>query len=108
MLLRQRVPTSKELISLLAEGRLRSQDSLAQELGVFVRTLKRHVYRIMKAGWIFSIPRLNYRCMQPGVPAGLVVLFANQDVRGGAEAKGLELIDESFFYASVWGIVRIV
>ena len=91
-----------ELISRLTRGGVATYPDLAKNLGTSVRTLGRRVARLVGARAVLSVPTMDYRAIQGGVPADAIVTFMEKEQRGEAEKEILRLLGERMIYAGVW------
>ncbi len=91
-----------KLIASLSRGHFQSYEKLARELNISVRTLKRRLSRITAVGAILSVPNMDYTAISGGVPADLIVSFADSKARSEIESRIIEVVKEYTIYAGVW------
>ncbi len=82
------------LIRALLQHGFRSYAELSRELGVSVRTLERKLAKLLSVGAILSLPTLNYRAIDAGVPADIIVVFEKRESKVEAEKKILLIVGE--------------
>ncbi|HEV2317472.1 MAG TPA: hypothetical protein VGV89_07865 [Thermoplasmata archaeon] len=90
------------LISRLMSGDFQTYPQLARELRISVRTLKRRAARLARSGAVLSYPRIDYRALEGGVTAELLLSFASPDTRPSAERTVRERLDDWSIFAGVW------
>ena len=91
-----------QFIARVTKGEVTTFAELAKELRTSVRTLRRRMARVF-GGWaVFSVPTMDYRAIQGGVPADAVVTFMEREQRGEAEKKILRLVEDHMIYGGVW------
>ena len=91
-----------KLVASLTRGRFQNYDKLARELNISVRTLKRRLSRITAVGAILSVPNMDYTAISGGVPADLIVSFADLNTRSETERRIIEVVKDYTIYAGVW------
>ena len=88
-----------DLINRLCRGSFKSYSELSRELRTPIRTLKRRLSRIKAARAVASLPTLNYRAIDGGVPTDLIVVFADAKTKDETEKKVLEIVGDFLFFA---------
>jgi DNA-binding Lrp family transcriptional regulator len=91
-----------ELVVRLMQGPFRTYSQLARELRTSVRTLKRRLAKLVRAGAVLTFPRLDYRALSGGVTVGMLVDFAEPPARAAAEARTLHLVEDRMTYLGAW------
>jgi len=82
------------LIKVLSSQGFRSYAELSRELGVSVRTVKRKLAKLLGQGAILSIPRLDYRKIDAGLPVDIVAVFDSKESKMNAEKKILPIVKD--------------
>jgi DNA-binding Lrp family transcriptional regulator len=95
-------PSEWKLLSRLMRGSFSTYASLAHELGVSARTIKRRVAKLVHTQAVLSVPTMDYRALSGCIPADLVVAFSSPEERHGAERKVLDLVGDRMIYAGLW------
>jgi DNA-binding Lrp family transcriptional regulator len=91
-----------KMVSRLVRGSFSTYSTLAQELKVSVRTIKRRVTKLVRSHAILSVPTMDYRALSGCVPVDLVVAFSSPAARHEAERRILALVGDRMIFAGVW------
>jgi DNA-binding Lrp family transcriptional regulator len=91
-----------KLVSRLVRGPFRDYTTLARDLGVSVRTVKRRISKLVHAHAVLSVPTMDYRALSGCVPVDLLVAFASPETRPEAEREIFRLLGNQVVYAGVW------
>jgi DNA-binding Lrp family transcriptional regulator len=89
------------LIDRLSKGPFESHNQLARDLGMKVRTLKNQMSKIMRAQAVLSMPTLNYRAIERGIPSDLIVIFSDPATRNITEQKVSELLNSYLLFVGI-------
>ena len=97
-------PTEAEwaLLSRIVPDGFRSYRELSSALGVPIRTLKRRVARLARGGALLSFPRLDYRALNGGITAELLISYVPGPAKDACRAKVLNGLEPWMTYAGVW------
>ena len=78
---------------------------LARELGLSVRTVKRHLSKLVDSWAFVSFPRFNFRVIPGGAAASLMFRPAGSTPAAEVRARVLELAQDYLLYFGQWGEV---
>jgi len=95
-------PSEWKLVARLVRGSFASYATLARELGLSVRTVKRRVSKLVRSHAVLSVATMDYRALSGCVPADLIVAFSTPAARHEAERRILSLIRDWMIFAGVW------
>ncbi len=95
------------LIQRLLKKGVGSYSQLARELRVPVRTLKRRMSLLLANRCILSLPNVNYRAIEKGIQADLIIFFRNEAVRSTSEPKILEIVKDYLIFAGLFDVVGV-
>jgi DNA-binding Lrp family transcriptional regulator len=92
----------RALISRLMREKGVTDLELAARLRISTRTLRRRMSRLVGGLAILSLPTMEYRSITGGLPADLLVRYADPLARSDAEGRLLRLLDPYLIYAGLW------
>ncbi|MDG7008413.1 MAG: winged helix-turn-helix transcriptional regulator [Nitrososphaerota archaeon] len=96
-------PVDWEVISRLVRGVPGAPAQVAGEVGISVRTLRRRLVKMVRAGVVFTQPNVNFGALQNAVPADATVTYTRQELRADAWKGIMRMLDDYLFYSGVWG-----
>jgi DNA-binding Lrp family transcriptional regulator len=91
-----------KLVARLTDSRFRRYSTLARELGVSSRVLRRRLARLVGSGALLSFPKMDYGALSGVVTAELLVSFGDPSLRPAAERAILDAVDPWMTFAGVW------
>lgn len=100
-------PWEWSLVARLIQGPPATHSQLAREVGSSVRTVKRHIHRLVDAGALLTFPRMDYRALRGGVTAELLVVPDPAANRAEMRRHILAVADDWTIYAGGWDLFEI-
>ncbi|MDE1820440.1 MAG: Lrp/AsnC family transcriptional regulator [Euryarchaeota archaeon] len=91
-----------ELIAHLVPDGFGSYRALSEDLRVPIRTLKRRVAKLVAGGALMTFPRMNYRALDHGLMAELLVAYAPGPSKDASRSAVIRELDPWMTYAGVW------
>ena len=100
-------PAEWKLVARLVRGSFATYATLARELGISVRTVKRRVSKLVRSNAVLSVATIDYRALSGCVPADLIVAYSSPAARHEAERRILSLIEDRLIFAGAWSDIGL-